>query len=410
MRIPEKFWATPRRLLAGSLFVMVLAGCRSSAVRSTAAEGLADRKAVVAAIPMHQSNRLVYPWSVVSGGVDSPLAILEAMQGDPVVEEHYAGLNPAAFTAEVVPAKRQGYVSYRIRDKIYWTRRMVSIQAGETMLTDGRTIIRGRCGNLISATPREPVAAQNVEPEEPAMDRPAPEVQLMYSPPVPERPVTETGSMTNPMRIGTDPELTAVLKRPDANDVLPPVWTAGHRGTRDAIIGGVAGSGGGSGGTLPLPGSPVPAPSGGPEVGMPGTLVIPAGTGMQRIEAPQPLIIPSLLPPPSNPNSPVGYTPPDFMWNHPGTSTILPGIPIPPVALPPVSTPPQITHPPPGSPPPGSPPPVAPPPSGPTPFDPPASDPSSSSPEDQPIPEPGPWILFTLGLAGLAVGSIRRKY
>jgi hypothetical protein len=49
------------------------------------------------------------------------------------------------------------YVSYRKGDDIYWTARKVMLQAGETLLTDGRNEMRARCANRISDVPRSPV-------------------------------------------------------------------------------------------------------------------------------------------------------------------------------------------------------------------------------------------------------------
>ena len=42
------------------------------------------------------------------------------------------------------------HVSYRLGDKIYWTKKPVQLPKNEPVMTDGRTSIRERCGNLIS--------------------------------------------------------------------------------------------------------------------------------------------------------------------------------------------------------------------------------------------------------------------
>jgi hypothetical protein len=389
------------------LAVLALESCRSTVPLSAAGP---EQKAGVGVAPAQKPKQKVFPWSVVSGGVDSATAMRAAMQEDPVVEAHYAGLNPAFFQAEVLPAKRQGYVSYRIRDKIYWTRKKVTLQTGETVLSDGQFLVRGRCGNLISATPREPVAPAAMEPEEPAMDQPVPGAQLMYSPPLHADRVIETGSLQNPKQIGTNAEMTAVLPPPDSEEMLPPVWTTG--GGSGGGFGGIIGTTG-SGGT---PSTPPTSPPGSPSPEIPAPSA-PIWTQTPPIEIPPPLVIASLAPLPGTstvPMSPVvpGYYWPGYTWEHPGMPVHPP--------LPPYSPPPpQISYPPPdvpppSTPPPGTPPPSTPPPSGPPPgdhptFDPPSS-PPDSPPDESPIPEPGPWILFALGLAGLAVGTVRRKY
>ena len=77
-------------------------------------------------------------------------------------------------------AGRAAYVSYRSGDRIYWTRERVWLKAGETVLTDGTTTIRARCGNCVSDAKQEHVAA--VEPAHGELDD-------FVVPPTPERGV-----------------------------------------------------------------------------------------------------------------------------------------------------------------------------------------------------------------------------
>ena len=70
----------------------------------------------------------------------------------------------------VTPAARMAYVSYRIGNRVFWTRKPVRIPAGETLLTDGETEIRARCGNAVSDIAREPVS--DVEPMAAELDEP----------------------------------------------------------------------------------------------------------------------------------------------------------------------------------------------------------------------------------------------
>jgi hypothetical protein len=409
MRISREFYITGRKWAAIGLAAFALGSCRSDASRRSATDD--DRphqSAIAASATARPSNRLVFPWSVVSGGVDSPLAMRAAMREDPVVESHYAGLNSASFRAEILHTKRQGYVSYRIRDEIYWTRRMVTLQAGEVILNNGRFQIRGRCGNLISETPREPTAPAAMEPEEPAMDRPVPEAQLMYSPPLPAYPIPETESLPNPKQSGTGQEMTTVLPRPDSQEVLPPIWTAGGGST--GLVGVIGTPGGG--GTAETPAvTPVPPELAVPEIPVPGEPSVPVEIHTPPIEIAPPLIIAS-APPPSgattNPASPIlpGYIWPGDGWGHPP----MPNYPPDSTTSPPY---PQPVVPPPSLPPPGTPPRPDLLPSDPPRKDPPALDPPFPPPgpttEDLPIPEPGPWILFALGLAAIVAGALRKK-
>jgi hypothetical protein len=109
------------------------------------------------------SDRLVYRHSVVPGGVFSDGELRAAMRNDPVVASHFTTLGRTRLRTEIVPHDRMVYVSYRKGDQVYWTRNKVLLRAGETILTDGRTQIRTRCGNCISDTPVAPVAVD--EPE-----------------------------------------------------------------------------------------------------------------------------------------------------------------------------------------------------------------------------------------------------
>jgi hypothetical protein len=111
-------------------------------------------------------NRPAYVYSVVSGGVYSAAELADAMLQDPLVASHYQGLIAEAVHRESVPRDRPVYVSYRKGGRIYWTRNRVLLRKGETILTDGDTEIRTRCGNAISDTPRTPVAEAEPEPLE----------------------------------------------------------------------------------------------------------------------------------------------------------------------------------------------------------------------------------------------------
>jgi hypothetical protein len=109
------------------------------------------------------ASRIHYPYSVVPGGVHSQEELAAALR-DPVVAAHYGTLKVAAVRTEPVRAPRQVYVSYRVGDNVYWTKRKVSLHPGELVLTDGSTEIRSRCGNAISETAQYPTSD-----EEPAL-------------------------------------------------------------------------------------------------------------------------------------------------------------------------------------------------------------------------------------------------
>jgi hypothetical protein len=118
--------------------------------------------------PANAGDRVFYPYSVVPGGVRSREALVAAV-ADPVVAAHYARVDIAHARVTTVPVPRRAYVSYRIGDRVFWTRHTVALRPGERILTDGATEIRGRCGNRISDTPQEPTSPE--EPELAEFDR-----------------------------------------------------------------------------------------------------------------------------------------------------------------------------------------------------------------------------------------------
>lgn len=107
-----------------------------------------------------RSARMVYPHSVVAGGVHSRNELLTAIRSDRVVAAHYANINTDAAHTVRVDAPRAVHVSYRIGDKVYWTAKKVMLAKGETLLTDGVNEMRARCGNRISDQPQLPVSAE----------------------------------------------------------------------------------------------------------------------------------------------------------------------------------------------------------------------------------------------------------
>jgi len=117
-----------------------------------------------------RNRRIVYPYSVIPGGVVSADELRDASAHDATVAAHYEGFDYKR--ARVVEVKRPQlvYLSYRRGARIYWTRKQASLHPGETLLTDGRITARTRCGNQVSVLPQ----ADN-SPEEPLiaeLDRP----------------------------------------------------------------------------------------------------------------------------------------------------------------------------------------------------------------------------------------------
>jgi hypothetical protein len=120
-------------------------------------------------------QRLVYPYSVIPGGVVSSKELVTALQRDPVAAAHYSDFRADSARIMRLPSARQVYVSYRLGDRVFWTSKKIVLAAGETVLTDGTHLARTRCGNRLSEVPGPTSPSQ---PPREAMDRP------VYEPPV----------------------------------------------------------------------------------------------------------------------------------------------------------------------------------------------------------------------------------
>ena len=120
-------------------------------------------------------SRTVYPYSVIAGGAQSPQELREAVAADPVVAQHYADFDITNARRVTLDAPKLVYVSYRIGNKVFWTKHKLALRKGEAMLSDGTNMARTRCGNRISVlpvrpnAPAEPTSSELDGPEFPAM-------------------------------------------------------------------------------------------------------------------------------------------------------------------------------------------------------------------------------------------------
>lgn len=100
-------------------------------------------------------DRTIYPFSLVPGGVRDGSEVASVRLVDAVVKNHYSDIG-TELTRETMPRDRWLYTSYRVGASVYWTNHTVRVRAGETVLSDGVHMIRGRCGNRLSAVPNKP--------------------------------------------------------------------------------------------------------------------------------------------------------------------------------------------------------------------------------------------------------------
>jgi PEP-CTERM motif len=122
------------------------------------------------------SERKVYPYSVIRGGVRDRDDLISEIKADPVVASHYEDFR--ADEARIVRVKDEKlvHVSYRVDDKIFWTAKQIRLPQGEALITDGLNLARTRCGNRISVEARQPTS--EVEPS----------AEVLLSPVVPPEP------------------------------------------------------------------------------------------------------------------------------------------------------------------------------------------------------------------------------
>jgi hypothetical protein len=146
---------------------------RRAEVASDVAANLGAPAAGDAHAASAEASRPVFRHSIVPGGAYSRHEVVAAMRKDAVVAAHYQDIDVDKVHATTATAARAVYVSYRIGDRVYWTKNRVRLAAGETLLTDGETEIRARCGNLLSDDAQQPVAAE--EPPVALLDEAEPE-------------------------------------------------------------------------------------------------------------------------------------------------------------------------------------------------------------------------------------------
>jgi len=127
----------------------------------------------------------VYPYSVVPGGVKDPDDLRYKALRDYVVRRHYAHFDFAHAHLVRATEAREVYLSYRVRDTVFWTRRRIRLHLGELLLTDGKITARARCGNQISDTAKPEVSDE--EPDEDILDQPVAGIES--APSLPIRPL-----------------------------------------------------------------------------------------------------------------------------------------------------------------------------------------------------------------------------
>jgi hypothetical protein len=117
-----------------------------------------------------RAARQIFPFSVIPGGVLDERELADSMAKDEVVRKHYSGLQPDRMWFSRTKQPMVAYVSYRKGSNVCWTSHPVTIPANELVLTDGKHMVRARCGNRIEVKKPEPLPAMVVPPDIPPPD------------------------------------------------------------------------------------------------------------------------------------------------------------------------------------------------------------------------------------------------
>lgn len=211
-------------------------------------------------------SRTVYPYSVIAGGAQSPQELREATAADPVVAQHYADFDITKARRVTLDAPKLVYVSYRIGNKVFWTKHKLALRKGEAMLSDGHNMARTRCGNRISVlpirpnAPAEPTSSELDGPEFPAIA--SSPYLAAYSAPM---PALFPGPVQSPGGPGTSfVPVAPFFPLPGGGGII------GNKNSSTPPPGGGSGGGGntpppggGNGGGTPGTGGGTPPPGGG---------------------------------------------------------------------------------------------------------------------------------------------------
>lgn len=139
--------------------------------------------ALAARIPVPRQTAIhhypIYNYSVVRGGVHSAEELRQAIAHDRAVAQHYARFQYEHARLVRLQKPALVYLSYRMNDKIFWTRTRHRLTPGEELITDGTITARTKCANQVSTrkqlavSPEEPPAAALEQIEPPPLLPPA---------------------------------------------------------------------------------------------------------------------------------------------------------------------------------------------------------------------------------------------
>lgn len=162
--------------------------------------------------------RPLLPYSVIPGGAADAGELRSAIAHDPVVATHYTAFDLSKTHVVRLDRSRAFYVSYRLADRVYWTKKTLMLFKGETVLTDGEHLARTRCGNRLSETAESPTSSK--EPERDGLETPAAPELTATADPVPELSFSPIGSLVSPSEEASNRDFVVP-------PIVPVLWGSG---------------------------------------------------------------------------------------------------------------------------------------------------------------------------------------
>jgi hypothetical protein len=183
----------------------------------------------------NDAHRKVYPYSVIPGGVQGAADLKNSLTNDSVVAKHYEDFEVERTHVIHLNQDRLLYVSYRLGNRVFWTKKPLLLLKGEAVLTDGEHLARTRCGNRLSEAPAGPVLAAGPEfeagppevaeafPGAPALVGPP----ALPFPPLPTSapPTTSVAPPGSPLPPGGGIIVPPIVPVPGGGSTPPPVQT-----------------------------------------------------------------------------------------------------------------------------------------------------------------------------------------
>jgi hypothetical protein len=207
-----------RLIIFGACALLPVIALHEYEKRSLTSQSIQKNVTTIGAVnpPAMRSLRPNYPYSVVAGGVYSTDELRAAIQKDSLVREHYSDFNLHSARLVKLSEDRYEYASFRLGNRIFWTRNKLRIPKGEVLVSDGSNYARTRCGNRLSDVPNSNTTS--LQPPD----------HLLSLPPFGPELIPEIG-FSDPPRPPGSPVLP--FKAPPAGlflpaPVLPPLQTA----------------------------------------------------------------------------------------------------------------------------------------------------------------------------------------